>query len=472
MSILEATTLSGAGARLSDEDLDALRRDCRGELILPEDRVYDEARSVYNAMIDKHPALIVRCFDTADIIACVGFARERNLLVSIRGGGHNGGGFGVCEGGMVIDLSRMRGTRVDPESQTAQVQAGCVWGDVDHAAHAHGLGAVSGIISTTGVAGLTLGGGHGYLTRKYGLVIDNLLSADVVLADGRSVRASERENPDLFWALRGGGGNFGVVTSFTYRLHPVNEVIGGPVFWRPEEAREVLGWYREFSVGADKDLYLFFAFLVVPPEAPFPAELHNKPMCGLVCCYTGPPEDAERAFEPIRTFRKPALYGIHSMPYPALQSAFDRFYPRGLQWYWRGDFVNEIPDAAVEQHVKFGTELPSPLSTMHLYPIDGAVHRVPEDATAFAYRNSKWSQVIVGVDPDRKNAGKITRWTKHYWEALHPHSAGGSYLNFLMDEGEERIRATYRGNYERLRQIKTRYDPQNLFRVNQNIPPA
>jgi FAD/FMN-containing dehydrogenase len=457
---------------LTKEMTGQLRASLRGQLIQPNDTDYDSARKVYNAMIDKRPALIARCADVADVMTAVRFARENNMLLAIRGGGHNGGGLGICDGGLVVDLSPMKGVRVDPNARTASVAGGCTWGDVDHATSAFGLAAPSGIISTTGVGGLTLGGGIGHLTRKYGLSIDNLLGVDMVLADGRFVTASSEENSDLFWAVRGGGGNFGVVTSFLFRLHPVKTIVGGPTLWPLEKATDVMKWYRDFITAAPNDLNGFFAFLTVPPAAPFPKELHLKKMCGVVWCYSGPEAEADRVFKPIREFGPPALHGVQPMPHPVLQSAFDALYPPGLQWYWRADFVNELSDAAIAQHVKHGSKSPTMHSTMHLYPINGMVHRVGKNDTAFSYRSAKWAEVIVGVDPDPANKERITSWTKEYWEALHPYSAGGAYVNFMMDEGQERIRATYQDNYARLVSTKKKYDPTNLFRVNQNIRPA
>ena len=458
--VLEESTIAGLQAGL------------RGELIQPGDKGYETARKVYNAMIDRHPRLIARCVDVADVIAAVNFARENELTLAVRGGGHNGGGLGVWNGGLVIDLSRMKGVRVDPERRTVRVEGGCTWGDVDHATHAFGLATPSGIISTTGVGGLTLGGGLGHLTRKCGLAIDNLLAVDVVLAEGRLVTASSDENEDLFWAVRGGGGNFGVVTSFLFKLHPISTIIAGPTLWPLEQAPEVMRWYRDFITEAPEDLNGFFAFLTVPPAPPFPQHLHLEKMCGVVWCYTGPAERAEEVFGPVQEFGPPALHGIQPMPYPALQSAFDALYPPGLQWYWRADFVNELSDEAIERHVEHGSRLPTMQSTMHLYPIDGAAHRVGKNDTAFSYRDARWAEVIVGVDPHPANAQSIKEWTVAYWDALHPYSAGGAYVNFMMDEGQERIRATYRDNYERLVEVKNEYDPTNLFRINQNIKPG
>jgi FAD/FMN-containing dehydrogenase len=443
-----------------------------GQLISPEDGGYDEARKVYNGMIDRRPGLIARCADAKDVARAVDFARRESALVSIRGGGHNAGGLGVCDDGLVIDLSPMRDIEVDPDRGTVRVQGGATWGEVDRATHEHGLAVPSGIISTTGVGGLTLGGGIGHLSRRFGLAIDSLLAVDMVLADGSTVTASEDENQDLFWAVRGGGGNFGAVTTFHFRGNPVDTVLAGPMFWSLDQTEEVLRFYDEFMASAPRDVNGFFAFLTVPPGDPFPAELHMRKVCGVVWCCTGDLEEAEEALRPAREFGPPLLDGVAQVPFPGIQSAFDEVYPPGLQWYWRADFVNELPADAVAAHAEYGAQLPSMHSTMHLYPIDGAVHDVGQDETAFAYRDSRWAEVIVGVDPDPANAPTITDWTKRYWEALHPHSAGGAYVNFLMhDEGSDRVKATYRGNYDRLVEVKQRYDPGNLFRVNQNIAP-
>ena len=453
------------------EHVDTLRRGLRGNVLDPRAPGYDAARRVYNAMIDRRPGLIARCVDVADVIAAVRVGIEAGELIAVRGGGHNGGGLALCDDGLVIDLSRMRGVRVDPEARTVRVEGGCTWGDVDHATHAFGLAVPNGTISTTGVGGLTLGGGTGHLTRRFGLTIDSLLSADVVLADGRLVHASANEHPDLFWALRGGGGNFGVVTSFEFRLHPVDNVLGGPTLWPLGRARELMQWYREFLPSAPEELSGFFAFLTVPSAAPFPPHLHGQKMCGIIWCWCGDTSRLDEVFKPVRALQ-PALFGVQMLPLPALQSAFDGLYPPGLQWYWRADFVQELPDAAIDRHIEHAAELPSPLSTMHLYPSDGAVHRVGRTDTAFSYREATWNQVIVGVDADPKQREHITRWTKEYWEAIHPFSSGGAYVNFLMDdEGANRVRATYRDNYPRLVELKRRYDPDNRFRVNQNIDP-
>jgi FAD/FMN-containing dehydrogenase len=463
-----ATTTSTAQERL--DATAALAELLRGDVIDEHDAGYDDARKLYNAMIDKRPRMIARCVDAGDVIAAVGYARENGLEVAVRCGAHNGAGLASVDDGLVIDLSAMRGVRVDPERRTAEVLGGSLVGDVDHATHAFGLAAPFGIIGTTGVGGLTLGGGIGHLTRKLGLSVDNLISADVVLADGSFVTASEDQHEDLFWALRGGGGNFGVVTAFTFRLSPVRTVVGGPTLFAFERSAEILRWYREFLPNAPEDLNGFFAFLTVPPAPPFPEDLYLKKVCGVVWCYAGQPEDAEEAFRPVRELR-PDLDGIGPMPVPVLQSMFDGLYPHGDQWYWRADFVKEISDQAVEAHVEQASRMPTWKSTMHLYPIDGAASRVASDATPWAYRDAKWGQVIVGVDPDPANASALREWTVDYFDALHPYSMGGAYVNMMMDEGQERVQASYGGNYERLKQIKRTYDPNNLFHTNQNIQP-
>lgn len=471
MASVELKTRPESEVLLDEQTISEFRQAFRGELIQPGDKRYDEARKVYNAMIDRRPGLIARCTDVADVITAVNFGRENNLLVSIRGGGHNAGGLGVCDGGLVIDLSRINYTRVDPAARTVRVGGGCTWADVDHATHPFGLAVPTGTISTTGVGGLALGGGVGHLTRKCGLTIDNILAADMVLADGSFVTASDEENEDLFWAIRGGGGNFGVVTSFLFRAHPVHTDYAGPMLWELEDAAEVMKWYREYITTATEDINGFFAFLNVPPGPPFPEHLHGKTVCGIVWCYAGDLDKAEEVFAPIRGSKTPALDLVGPMPHPALQSAFDALYPPGHQWYWKADFVNELTDEAIALHVKHGTALPTPQSTTHFYPINGAAHRVGNSDTPWAYRGATWAQVIVGVDPDPANKDRLMSWARQYWEALHPYSAGGAYVNFMMEEGQDRVKATYRQNYARLAEIKNKYDPANFFRVNQNIKP-
>ena len=456
---------------LTKEAVTDFRAQFRGAVIEPEDAGYNDARKVYNAMIDKKPRLIAKCADVADVITAVNFGRTQGLKVSIRGGGHNAGGLGVADDALVIDLSPIKYVHVEASSRNIRVGGGCTWGDVDHAAHAFGLAVPSGIIGTTGVGGLTLGGGLGYLTRKFGLTIDNLISADVVLADGTFTVASAKQNPDLFWALRGGGGNFGVVTSFLFQGQPVSTVCAGPMLWDLKDAAELMKWYRQFITTSSEDINGFFATMTVPPGPPFPEAIHLKKMCGIVWCYPGSMEDANKLLDPLRALHKPVFEFFAPMPFPMLQSLFDGLYPPGHQWYWKADFVKELSDEAIAKHVEFAHKLPTMQSTMHLYPINGRAHKPGPHDTPWSYRHANWSQVIVGVDPDPANREKITKWARDYFDALHPYGAGGAYVNFMMEEGDERIQDTYRGNYERLAEVKAKYDPNNFFRVNQNIKP-
>jgi FAD/FMN-containing dehydrogenase len=447
----------------------------RGPMILPPDPAYDEARAVYNAMIDKRPAAIARCADVADVIECVRFARRHGVDLAVRSGGHNAGGLAVRDDALVIDLSSLRSTTVDPAAHTVRVDAGCRWGDVDHATGAFGMATPSGIIASTGVGGLTLGGGIGYLARRFGLTVDNLLSADVVLADGSLVTASDQSHPDLFWALRGGGGNFGVVTSFRFACHEIGEhgmIIGGPVLYDLDDTEAVMRWYRDLLPSLPEELSGWIGSITIPGGPPFPEELWGRKACAIIWCYTGPHDRADEVLAPVREFGSPLLVGLQEMPFSALQGAFDPLFPAGMQWYWRADFFQEISDRAIAVHRKYAELLPTGLSTMHMYPIDGAAARVAGDATPFAYRNGGWAGVIVGVDPDPDQAAALTDWTKRYWEELHPESSGGAYVNFMMEEGADRVRSSYLGNYDRLAAVKAQYDPENLFHVNQNIPPA
>jgi FAD/FMN-containing dehydrogenase len=470
------TTTSERTKSEHDRPFEQLAAGVQGSMIRPGEPDYDEARAVYNGMIDRHPAAIVRCTGVDDVVACVRFASEHGMDLAIRGGGHNAGGLGVADDALVIDLSGMRDVTVDAAAHTVQVGGGARWSDVDATTVPMGMATPSGFLASTGVGGLTLGGGVGYLTRRFGLTIDNLVSADVVLADGSSVTASNQSHPDLFWALRGGGGNFGVVTSFRFALHDIGEngnIMGGPVLYDLADTDDVMRWYRELLPSLPEELSGWIGLLTIPPAPPFPEELWGRKACGIVWCYTGPHDVADEVLAPVREFGSPLVVGIQEMPFSALQSAFDALYPAGLQWYWRADFFNEISDAAIDVHRKYGERLPSGHSTMHLYPIDGAASRVSDDATAFAYRGGGWAGVIVGVDPDPANAEVISDWAKDYWSELHPTSAGGAYVNFLMDdEGSDRVKASYLGNYDRLTQVKARYDPDNLFHVNQNIPPG
>ncbi|MBK8905251.1 MAG: FAD-binding oxidoreductase [Anaerolineaceae bacterium] len=445
----------------------------RGDLIREGDADYDEVRQLYNGMIDKRPFLIARCTNVTDVITAVNFGRENNLLIAVRGGGHNGAGLGSCDDGLLIDLSQMKNVQVDSEQRTVRVQPGSTQGDMDQATHKYGLAVPAGIVASTGVAGLTLGGGHGYLSRKHGLTIDNLLEADVVLADGSFVTANKTQHSDLFWALRGGGGNFGIVTSFVFQAHPAHTIYGGPIFWDIAHTRQIMQWYRDFLPQAPEELSTFIGLKTMPSAAPFPEELWGKKVCALISCYNGPTEDAKAAMQPIYdNLPTPLLDGSAEMPYPAMQALFDPLLPKGLQWYWKGDFVKELHDEVIDVHLEFAHKFPSPQSLMHLYPIDGAVQRVGSGETAWNHRDATWSMVICGIDSDPGQAEALATWAKAYWQAVHPYTLGGAYINFMMEEGQERIKATYGDNYERLVSVKNRYDPQNVFRVNQNIKPT
>ena len=459
---------------MTDQIASTLQEKLRGRLIGQSDSEYDAARALFNGMIDKRPRLIAYCVDVADVITAVNYGRDQNLLIAIRGGGHNGPGLGSCDDGLVIDLSMMNGVRVDPSTRTVRVEAGCTSGDVDHATHPFGLAVPFGLVSSTGVAGLTLGGGTGYLTRQYGLTIDNLLEADVVLADGSFVTASDSRHPDLFWALRGGGGNFGVVTSFLFQAHPVSTVYAGPIFWDAIHAKAVMRAYRDFLPTAPEELGTFVGLKSVPAVDPFPNEFWGKRACAVISCFNGPIAEGEKLIAPLLQALPPPIFNwMSAMPYPAIQTLFDPFFPKGLQWYWKGDFVKSLPDEAIDVHIAQAAKAPSLLSLMHLYPIDGAVHRVAKDATAWRTRDATWSMVIAAIDSDPKQADALKSWGRGYWKAVHPFNLGGAYVNFMMDdEAAGLIEATYGENLKRLAAVKAKYDPKNVFRVNQNIRPA
>ena len=451
--------------------LDSLRQQVRGDVIAAEDAGYDEARAVRNAMIDKRPIVVTRPVNAGDVIAAVNFARESRLPLAIRGGGHSVPGFGTCDGGVVIDMSRMRGVRVDPQERTARAEGGATWGDFNSATNAFGLATTGGIISTTGVAGLTLGGGIGYLARGYGLSLDNLISADVVTADGRFLVASDRENEDLFWAIRGGGGNFGVVTSFEFRLHPVDNIYGGPMFYELKYAGDLLRFYREYIATAPEEMGAFPAFQIAPPLPFIPEKRHGDTFALVVACWAGPIDKGEKALKPFHDVAPVFAEHVGPMPYPALNSAFDGLYPPDLQHYWKANFVKELTDEAIDAHVEHGSKVPAMTSTMHIYPINGAVHKTASDETAFAYRDANFATVIAGMWPDPAQNRANIKWVRDYYDATAPHSEEGGYINFMAEDDQGRIKANYRGNYNRLVEAKRKYDPDNLFHVNQNIKP-
>jgi FAD/FMN-containing dehydrogenase len=457
---------------MAQPTIDQLREQVRAAVITEEDPGYDDARAVHNGMFDRRPRVIVRAEQVADVIATVGFARDSGLELSVRGGGHSAPGFGSNDGGVVLDLGPMRHVHVDPRTRTARAGGGTTWGDFNYATHAFGLATTGGIISTTGVGGLTLGGGIGYLTRGYGLSIDNLLSADVVTADGQVRRASANDEPDLFWALRGGGGNFGVVTSLEFQLHPVDDVYVGIFFYELEHAATLLRFYRDFIKDAPEAYGGFPAFQVAPPLPFIPAERHGDTFCIAVVHWSGPLEEGEQALKPFRDLAPVVAEMVGPMPYPALNSAFDGLFPKGIRSYWKGNFVTELTDAAIAAHVEHGSKVPEVSSTMHLYPINGAAHRVGAGDTAFAYRDANFATVIVCAWPDAANDVERIQWVRDYYAATAPHSEAGGYVNFMADDDQARVQDNYGGNYERLARIKRTYDPDNLFHLNQNIVPA
>jgi FAD/FMN-containing dehydrogenase len=430
---------------------------------------YDEARALYNAMIDKRPAAIAYCESEADVAEAIQFARKEGLPIAIRSGGHNGGGLGSVDGGIVIDLSSMKQIDVEPQARVVHVQGGALLKEVIEATHEHGLTVPVGVIGTTGVGGLTLGGGVGHLTRGLGLTIDNLLAATVVLADGSVTQCDADHEQDLYWALRGGGGNFGVVTKFTFRCHPVDTVLAGPVMYDLDDTQDVMRWYGDFIGFAPESLGGFVSLMSVPPGPPFPEELHLRKVCAIVWTQVG--EEESDALREARAFGTPLLDGVAPVPFPAWNTAFDPMFPPGEQWYWRGEFVRTLPDAALDQHAEWAAKLPTWKSLMHLYPVDGAAARVGNEETAWAYRDARWAQVIAGVDPEPAGAQTISDWARGYSDAIKPYAMGGGYSNFAMDE-PDRVRGMYGSNYDRLAKIKAHYDPENVFRVNQNIQPA
>ena len=457
---------------MSKPTIDGLREQVRASIITADDAGYDEARAVHNGMFDRRPKVVIRAEQVADVIAAVTFARDSGLDLSVRGGGHSAPGFGTNDGGVVIDLSPMRHVHVDPRARTARAGGGATWGDFNYATHAYGLATTGGIVSTTGVAGLTLGGGIGYLSRGYGLSIDNLISADVVTADGQVRTASTGENADLFWALRGGGGNFGVATSLEFQLHPVKDVYVGLFFYELESAGTLLRFFREFIKDAPEAYGAFPAFQVAPPLEFIPADRHGDTFCAAIVHWAGPLEQGETAMKPFRDLAPVVAEMVGPMPYPALNAAFDPIFPKGIRSYWKGNFVTELTDAAIEQHLIHGPRAPEVSATMHLYPINGACHRVAPEETAFAYREATLATVIVAAwqDPTLDNAR--IQWVRDYYQATAPHSEPGGYVNFMADDDQPRIQDNYRGNYTRLAMIKRRYDPDNLFHLNQNIQPT
>jgi FAD/FMN-containing dehydrogenase len=451
-----------------------LKTRLRGRTILPGEDDYDQARRVWNGMIDRKPAVIVRCAGVADVIESVNFARAHNLCVAVRGGGHNVTGAAVCDGGMAIDLSAMKGIHVDPAGRAARAQGGVTWGDFDRETQVFGLATTGGLISTTGIAGLTLGGGIGWLARKYGLACDNLLSADVVTSDGKVVVADPKQHADLFWAIRGGGGNFGVVTSLEYRLHPVGPMVTGGIALYPiDQAASLLRFYRDYISRAPDELSAFPAFITVPPLPAVPAELHGKTAIALAACYAGPAASADRVLGPVRTFGPPLVDLIGPIPYSALQSLFDDSAPFGGFSYWKSDTLDELSDECINVLVTYAAKLPElcPLTIIHIYPLRGAIARVGAQKAAYSRRTERFSTIVSATWFDPARSETHIEWVRGLWQAMRPCASGGVQPNFLGEEGDERVRAAYGGNYSRLVEVKRRYDPTNFFHMNQNIAP-
>jgi FAD/FMN-containing dehydrogenase len=467
--LLESMQRSNA---MSDT-IQGLTERVRGRVITASDADYDDARAVYNAMHDRKPGAVVRCVDAADVMATIAAARDGGADLAVRGGGHSVPGFGTVDDGLVIDLSPMRHVLVDPDKGVAHVGGGATLGDVDHATYPFGLAVPGGVVSTTGVAGLTLGGGIGYLTRSVGLTIDNLLSADVVLADGRQVTASDYQNEDLFWALRGGGGNFGVVTSFEFQLHEVGDVVAGPLFYGFDDAAAVLQGYRDYIAVAPEQLGCFFGWQIAPPLPFIPEDRVGELFCALVTCWNGPHEEADEVLRPLREIAEVQAENVDVVPFPAMQSAFDDLVPTGMQNYWKADFTADLTDAAIAAHVEHGKRTPNVSSSMHLHPTNGAAQRVGADETAFGHRDKSFAPVIVGIWPDPADNEANIQWVRDYYDAIHPHSGSeGGYVNFMSDDDDQRAPENYGANYERLASVKATYDPDNTFHVNQNIVPA
>lgn len=455
------------GQRLATE----LRARVRGPVLRPGDAAYDEARSVWNAMIDRRPAAIVRCLGVADVVACVRAAREHGLPLSIKGGGHNIAGLAVCDGGLMLDMSLMRGVWVDPAARVARAQAGCLLGDVDRETELHGLAAVLGFVSNTGCAGLTLGGGFGYLTRRFGWTSDNVTAIDLVTAEGRVVRASERDNADLFWGLRGGGGNFGVATSFEYTLHAVGpEIIGGAIAWRGQDAERVLEMYRSLAAQAPRELTCVAGLRLAPPAPWLAPEVHGKPIVALFVCYSGPLAEGERLLTPVKAFGTPVGDIVQKRSYVSQQMLLDATQPKGRRYYWKSEYLPALEPALLADAIAHASRITSPHSAILIFPLDGRVNELPEGASAAGNRDASAVLNIASAWERAEDDGRHIEWARSAWKDMRRFSTGGTYINFLTEEeGDDRTRAAYRTNYARLAEVKAQWDPSNMFRANKNI---
>jgi FAD/FMN-containing dehydrogenase len=457
---------------LGEATVEELRRAIRGELLTPADAAYEEARRVWNGMIDCRPALIARCAGTSDVIAAVGFARSQGLTVAVRGGGHNVAGNATCDAGLVIDLSPMKATRVDADARSVKAQGGLTWGELDKETQAVGLATTGGLVTTTGIAGFTLGGGIGWLMRKHGLACDNLIAAEVVTADGQTIHASDTDNAELLWGLRGGGGNFGVVTEFEYQLHPVSQPLGGLVAWPAHAARDVLRFWRDWVHDTPDELCTMAAFLYAPPAPFVPPEVVGHPIVAVVCFHLNPDGDAENDVQPLRAL-EPALDVIGPMPYTAIQGMFDESVPRGSRNYWRSSYLDTLSDDAIDTILTFTDKIPAPMGQFHIHQLGGAMSRVPAGATAFGNRDAAFLMNYIGLWLDPADDEPGSAWVRTASEAMERYSTGARYVNVLADEGEAGVRSAYEAEtYSRLQKLKTRYDPTNFFHLNQNIKPA
>jgi FAD/FMN-containing dehydrogenase len=472
--LIEELTQADEQTRPDNDAIEQFKSELCGQLCLPGEPGYEQACAIWNGMIERRPAWVVRCTEVRDVMAAVNFARNNELLLSVRGGGHNVAGSAVAEGGLMIDLSLMREVRVDPDRRIARVQPGVNWGDLDRETQPFGLAVPGGIVSDTGVAGLTLGGGFGWLSRQYGLTSDSLLSADLVLADGRFLKASHTENPDLFWAIRGGGGNFGVVTSFEFQLQPVGpEVMAGLILYPLEQAREVLAFYRDFTAQAPDELGTLAVLRIAPPAPFLPEKVHGQPVVGIGVCYAGSVEDGQQAVRPLKKFGSPLADLIAPKPYTTHQTMLDAASPSGRCYYWKSEYLSELNDDACQTLVKYAAALSSPLTAILVFQLGGAISRIDDRETAAANREAAYVLNIQTAWEDAGQTDRHVRWTCAFWRDMRPFASGGVYVNFLgEDEKDGRVRAAYGVNYERLVALKNRYDPTNLFRMNQNIRPT
>ncbi len=459
---------------INEHKVKELSKTFEGRILQPEDSDYDEARKIWNGMIDKHPAVILQCANAQDVMAAVAFARANNLPASVRGGGHNIAGYALCEAGVVIDLALMKQIQVDPQSRTVRAEGGVTWGEFDKATQEYGLASTGGLISTTGIGGFTLGGGMGWLERKHGLACDNLVTVALVTAEGKLIHASSEKNADLFWALRGGGGNFGIVTEFTYRLHPVGPmVLGGLIAWPVSEAERILKIYREFTQNLPDELTTMASFVTAPPAPFVPVEMHGKPLVAIVGCYAGSIEEGKRVIAPLRESVLPVVDVFDEMPYVGLQSMLDGIAPAGVRNYWKSDYMGSVSDDSIKVFIEHFNKVPSPMTHFDIHHLEGAYGRVGSEDTAFSHRDARYILNIISTWTDPADDRKNIVWTKELWESIRPYSLGASYVNFMTDEGEDRVKASYgEPKYRKLAQLKRKYDPTNFFRLNQNIKPA